>query len=147
MITEGVVTVRLASIDHVLDQHSNCGCIALNREHLVVLNCGLLVLGQVRSVEIRDLVQVSYFVKCVEEVVSTHSSLTLEEGEPEDLGVLSLKASAYLGGQVVVDNIFEVNFVEVVGPWMKHREALVLDALSTVLENVITDVGEVGLVG
>ena len=114
---------------------------------MVVLNCGLLVLGQVCGVEVRDLVQVSYFVKSVEEVIGTHSSLTLEEGEPEDLGVLSLKAGAYLGGQVVVDNIFEVNFVEVVGPWVEHREALVLDALSTVLENVITDVGEVGLVG
>ena len=79
-----------------------------------------MVLWKVGGIEIWNLVQICDFIKSIEEVISTHSSLTLKEGKPEDLGVLGLKAGHDFGSEVVVNNIFEINFVKVIGPWMEY---------------------------
>jgi hypothetical protein len=80
------------------------------------------------------------------EVISRDSRLTLEETKPEDLSVLNTEVCAYLFGQVIVHNILEVNFVEIVSPWVEHREAFVLNALLSVLRDVISDECEVGFI-
>ena len=54
---------------------------------------------------------------------------------------------AHLLGQIVVHDVFKVDFVEVVGPWVQHREALVLYALSAVLLDVFLQELELGLIG
>ena len=79
-----------------------------------------MVLWKVSGIEIWNLVQICNFIKSVEEVISTNSGLTLEEGQPKDLGVLGLETGQDFGSEIVVNNIFEINFVKVIGPWMKH---------------------------
>jgi len=81
------------------------------------------------------------------EVVSRDGGLALEEREPKHLGVLVAEARADLGGEVVVDDVLEVNLVKVVGPGVEHGEALVLDPLLAILLDVLTDEVELGLVG
>ena len=73
--------------------------------------------------------------------------MTLEESKPEDLSTLCLELCANPSGQIVVHDVFEVDFVKVVSPRMKHSEALVLDALSAVLLNVFFQELEVSLIG
>ena len=73
--------------------------------------------------------------------------MTLEEREPEDLGVLGAEVVADLLSKVVIHDVFEIDFVKIVGPWVEHREALVLDSLRSVLHDVVADELEVGLVG
>ena len=55
----------------------------------------MLVFRKVGGIEAGNLVKIGDFIKCIEEVVCTHSCLTLEEGQPEDLSVFSLKAGHY----------------------------------------------------
>jgi len=74
-----------------------------------------------------------------EEVIGTHSSLALEEREPEDLSVNGFKRRTNFTGQIIVHDVFEIDFVEVIGPWMKHSKALVLDALLAVLQDVFLE--------
>lgn len=54
---------------------------------------------------------------------------------------------ADLGAQIVVHNIFKVDLVEIVGPWVEDGEALVLDFLVAVLHDVLLDELEVSFVG
>ena len=62
------------------------------------------------------------------------------------MGVLSAQDGAHFAGQIVVHDILEVNFVEIVGPWVQHGEALVLYALSAVLLDVLLQELELCLV-
>ena len=80
-----------------------------------------------------DAIDVAKLTDGLEELIGRARELGLEEGQPEDLGVdgggedagdLSLKEVVY--------NIFEVNSVEIVGPWMKGLEALVLELLLSI---------------
>ena len=121
--------------------------IYIEAEDEVACDGGILVGGKVRIVELRDFVEVSQLTEGSKEVISGHGSLTLKEGEPEDLSTLGRQALAYLLGQIVVHDVFEVDFVEVVGPWVEHREALVLYALSAVLLDVFLQEFKLGLVG
>jgi len=52
-----------------------------------------------------------------------------------------------LGLEVVVHDILHVNGIKVVCPGMEHLEALVLDVLSPVSFNVLTQEFECGLIG
>ena len=54
---------------------------------------------------------------------------------------------AHLRCKIVVHDIFEIDLVKIVGPWMEDREAFVLDSLAAVLGDVVLDEGEVSLVG
>ena len=96
----------------------------------------LLVGGQVGVVELRDLVQVGKLAQGSKEVIRRNSSLCLEEGKPEDLRVLGFEGSAYLFSEIVVHNVLKVDLVEVVGPWVQNRKALVFDSLVAIASNV-----------
>ena len=50
-------------------------------------------------------------------------------------------------GKIIVHYVFKVNLIEIVGPWMEHREALVLDALLAELGNIIFQEFKVCFVG
>ena len=63
------------------------------------------------------------------------------------MGILSAEMLAHLRGEVVIHDIFEIDLVEIVGPWVKNREALVLDPLCAILHNVVPDELKVSLVG
>ena len=54
---------------------------------------------------------------------------------------------AHFAGQVVVHDVLEVNFVEVVRPWVQNGEALVLYALLAVLLDVLFEELETRLIG
>ena len=67
--------------------------------------------------------------------------------KPENAGVNWGEVRDNLIGDVVVDDVFEINLIEVVGPGVEHWEALVLDALSAVLLDIFLDEIKVSLVG
>jgi hypothetical protein len=58
-----------------------------------------------------------------------------------------LEEGANAASQVVVHDVFEIDLVEIVGPGVEHAEALVLDALGAVFDDVLLEELEVGLVG
>lgn len=73
--------------------------------------------------------------------------MALEVGEPEYTSFHRLEMLHNLVADVVVNNIFEINLVKVVGPWVQDREALVLDALRAILLNILLDEIKFRLVG
>lgn len=87
------------------------------------------------------------FAKSLEEIVSGDGGLALEVREPEDTGMEGAEAANHLVGDVVVDDVFEINLVQVVSPGVQHGEALVLNSLNTILLDVLSDEFEVGLIG
>ena len=48
--------------------------------------------------------------------------------------------------KVVVDDIFHVDGVKVVGPWMEYLEAFVFDTLISVSIDIIPEMFKIGLV-
>ena len=50
-------------------------------------------------------------------------------------------------GEIIIHYIFEVNLIEIVGPWVKDREALMLDALLSELRNIVFQEFKVCFVG
>ena len=83
---------------------------------------------------------------CLKELVCRAGLLGLEEGEPEDLGVEVGEVFANVLHQVVINNVFEIHVVELVGPGVQHLEALVVHVLSAESLNVLLDEFEVSLV-
>ena len=146
LVLERVVTDARASIDDLLDENSDLFGVFRQAENEVAGDGSSLVGGQVHLVELGNLVQVGQLTEGAKEVIGGNGGLALEEGEPEDLGVLGAEELAHLSSQVVVHDVLEVNFVEIVGPWVQHGEALVLYALSAVLLDVFLEELEVGLV-
>ena len=49
--------------------------------------------------------------------------------------------------KIIVHDVLEVNFIEIVGPWMEHREALMLDTLAAELADIVPQELKVCLVG
>ena len=120
---------------------------ALQAEYEIAGDGSILVGGQVLVVELRDLVHVAQLAEGTEEVIGRDGHLALEECEPEDLGGLGLEGLADLVGEIIIHNVLEVDLIKIVGPWVQHGEALVLDALLAVLLDVLLEELEVGLVG
>ena len=50
-------------------------------------------------------------------------------------------------GQIIVHDVLEVNLIEIVGPWMEHRETLMLNSLLAELCNIVFQELEVCFVG
>ena len=50
-------------------------------------------------------------------------------------------------GQIIVHNVLEVNLIEIVGPWMEHRETLMLNSLLAELCNIVFQELKVCFVG
>jgi len=78
----------------------------------------LLVSWKVCHIKIWDLVNVSKLSQGAEEIVSGHCSMALEERQPEHLGVLGAEVLADSSCQVIVHDIFEIDLIQVIGPWM-----------------------------
>ena len=62
------------------------------------------------------------------------------------MGILGAEVVTYFLGQVVVHDVFEIDLVEIVSPWVKDREALVLDSLGAILHDVVTDEVKLGFI-
>ena len=111
------------------------------------MNGGLLVSWQGGSVECGDFVHVGELSQSTEKVIGRDCGLAFEETQPENLGALDFEILADLGGEVVVHDVLEVHFVQIVGPRVQHREALVVDALRPILHDVVANEAEICLVG
>ena len=120
--------------------------VGANGENVVVLGGILLVGGNVLLVVLAALAVLPEFAEGLEEVVGADGGLALEVGEPKDTRVEGGQLLADLVVDVVVDDVLEVDLVEVVGPRVQHREALVLDVLGAVLLDVLLDEVELGFV-
>jgi hypothetical protein len=92
------------------------------------------------------LVHFTDFLNAGEELISWAADIWLEVGKPEDLGVQVWEPVNDLLNQVVVDDVLEVNGVKLVGPWVEHSEALVLDVLVSEGGDILADEVVVGLV-
>ena len=147
LVLEGVVTDTGTGINNLLNEDGYLFGVFRKAENEVTCNGGSLVSWQVHVVKLWDLVEVSKLTEGAKEVISRDGSLALEEGEPEDLGVLSTEDGANFAGQIIVHDVLKVDLVEIVSPWVQHREALVLYALGTVLLNVLLKELELSLVG
>lgn len=147
LITESLEAMLLTSIANLLDEDANLGSVVNGTHNKIGLNGNLLVLGNIFGIEVRDLVNLRDFTDCAKEIIARDSLERLEETKPEYLSGLSVKSVADLLGQVVVNDVFKVNLVKIIGPRMQNREALVLDFLRAVLFNVLSDKFKTGLVG
>jgi len=147
LVAEGAESSGLSRLNNLLNSIADHGAVVLEGEHEVGLLGARLELGQGVHVELGHAVDLAHFAQGSEEVVSGDSGLALEPGEPEGLSGGVAQVGADLASQVVVHDVLEVHLVEVVGPGVQHREALVLDALAAVLHDVFLNEGEVSLVG
>ena len=137
----------MAGIDNLLDVFLNfLGICGYGNQIIRVLG-DLLIGGKTGGEELGHFVKVRQLAQCAEEVVSRHRCLALEETEPEDLGVLNPEVFANLSRKVVIHDVLEVHLVQIVSPRVEDGEALMVDALSAVLHDIIADEGEVRFVG
>jgi len=98
-----------------------------------------LVLRETSVECVANLVDLANFRKSSKKVISWNWGLALEIWKPEGLSFLALKSFNNFRSDVVVDDVFEINQVKIVGPWMENAKALVLNALSSILFNVFLD--------
>lgn len=147
LVSCSVVAINVAGIDNLLNALLDFLSVYCNGNHKVAVNCGLLIGRKGGRVELRHFVHVGEFSQSTEEVVSRDGSLTFEEAQPKYLGVLNSKVLADLLSEIIIHDVLEVDLVQVVGPRVQHGEALVVNALSAVLHDVISDKLKVGLVG
>lgn len=87
------------------------------------------------------------FSQCLEEIISGDRWLAFKIGKPEYSGILMAQVFNNLIIDVVVDDIFEINLIKIICPWMQNRKALVLNALDSVLLNIFLDKLEIRFVG
>ena len=118
LVTESVIAKSESSIDHLLDKNSDLILVLFQRDHVVSIYSDLLVLREVGIIELWDLVEAGNFSESSKEVISCNSCLAVEESKPENLSVLGLKVAHDFLSQVVVHDVFEINLVKIIGPWM-----------------------------
>ena len=94
-----------------------------------------------------DLVDLTQLSDCLEELICGTGHLWLEECQPEDKCIhVALQLVSYFLSQTIVYNIFEINRVQFIGPWMKNLETLMVHLLVPESGDVILDEAKVGLV-
>lgn len=114
------------------------------------VHCGhhdLFVLGFFRSPEGLHLVDLTELSERLEEFVGCASFLGLEEGEPENLSVEASRQSCVdVCRQIVVHNIFEIDVVKFIGPWMENLKAFVIHVLFSESIDVLLNELEISLI-
>jgi len=80
-----------------------------------------------------------WFSKGLEKIISWNRRLALEVWKPEDTSLESAKILHDFFIDVVVYDILKINLIEVICPWVEHREALVFNSLSTILLDIFFD--------
>ena len=71
----------------------------------------------------------------------------LEKRKPENLSIdTCLERSANVLLKVVVNNIFHIYGIQIIGPWMEDLEALMLDTLIDIPLNIVPEELESSLV-
>lgn len=106
------------------------------------------VTGLLGGPEVLDLVDLTELSDGLEELIGSTSLLWLEEGKPEDLGVNAVfKGLDNITAQIVVDDIFEIDVIEFVSPWMKNLEAFVIHVLLSESLDILLDELKISLVG
>lgn len=83
-----------------------------------------------------DLVHYAVLAEGANELVGGCRKLSLEEGKPKDACLLRLKSFADRLSLILVDHVFEVDLVKIVGPGVQHLEALILHVLLSVSVNI-----------
>jgi len=110
LVSERAVTSLVESfLNELVNDGGDLGSMGIDADNVAVFDHDLLIsllLGGPEALELVDLAQLS---DDLEEFISGTSFLRLEEGEPENDGVSVLELGDDLIGQVVVDNVFEIN--------------------------------------
>ena len=147
LVLEGAEASRGASLDYLLDHATDELVVVLEREHEVTFHGVSLEFWQELLVKLGHSVDLADLADRCEEVIGGACRLALEVGKPEGPRGFVRQRVANPRGEVIVDDVFEVDLIEVVGPRVQHREALVLNALGAVLEDIVLKELEVRFVG
>lgn len=117
-------------------------------DHIIGFHHEFLEVIVVLGVEVGHLVDFSELAEGLNKLVSRAAKLGLEERKPEKLSVNTRsQEQGNLALKLGINNVFHIDLVEVVGPWMQHLEALILDVLLAVAQDVSLQEIERGLVG
>ena len=115
-------------------------------DYILALSHEVFKVSSLAFIVFWELVHLTELSDSFEELISRRGLLTLEEGKPEDDGVGILKGGGDVCGQIVVNNIFEIDGVKLVGPWMQNLEALMVHVLLPESFNIFLDEFKVSLI-
>lgn len=97
-------------VDEVPNDLANEGSLVVDSNDVALINHDLLELLLLGGPVVLELVDLAELSDDLEELISSACLLWLEEGQPEDLSVdVRLEGTADVSGQVVVDDVLEVN--------------------------------------
>jgi len=114
---------------------------------VIHINHGLLKLGLVLSPVVLHLVDFTKLSNSLKEFISRACLLWLEESKPEHLGIeVGAKSCVDVLGKRVVDDVFEVNIIKLISPWMENLEAFMVHVLLSKSLNIFLDEDEISLI-
>ena len=110
LVSERAVASLVESFLHkLINDSSNLSGVGVDADNVAVIDHELLISLLLSSPEGLDLVDFAQLSDNLEEFISSASFLWLEERKPENNGVIVLEFSNDFSGQVVVDDVFEIN--------------------------------------
>jgi len=93
-----------------------------------------------------DFVDLTELSDGLKEFIRGACFLWFEECQPEDLSIAALELAANVFDQAVVDNVFEINRVKFVSPWVKNLEALMVHVLCSESLDILLDEFKISLI-
>lgn len=109
-MSESAVTGLVESFLYELcNDGADLGSVGIDADNVTVIDHELLISLLFGSPEALELVDLAQLPDDLEEFISGTGFLWLEEREPENDGISVFKLVNDLTGQVVVDNVFEIN--------------------------------------
>ena len=106
-----------------------------------------LIFTLILGVEVLDLVHLAELSEDLKELISSTSLLRLEERKPENLNFRLGELSLNFAGEAIINDIFEIDRVKLISPWVQDLEALVIHILLPESLDILFDELEVSLVG
>jgi len=138
-------------VERFLNEFINDGAdnssMLVNADNVTVIDHELLVCLLFGGPEALKLVDLAELSDHLEEFIGGTGFLWLEEREPEHDSVGVSELGDNFGGQIVVDNVFEINGIKLISPWVKNLEAFMIHFLVSEPLDILTDEVEIGLIG
>lgn len=147
MLERAVANLVQGLVYEILNDLFNDLWAIINADNMVGLMHNQFVTGFLGGPEVLNFVDFAELSDGLEELIGSTCLLWLEERQPEDLGFNTLKRFANITAQIVVDDIFEIDVVEFISPWVKNLEAFVVHVLLSESLNILLDELKISLIG